>query len=276
MSADAVLPAGLPVALVALACLIGGAAWFADALRALRFRRAWTGVSERPLGAVRDAVTRVKGRVALTGPLFSPLGRRPCAGFVLEAHGDDGRVRGCVRELRAFELRDGEEVALVEPSQADWTLPVSQERTCAAGEPLGETLEALLDRNAELAWLRRRGGALRLVERALHHGDRVTLVAHAARVDETIAAHAEAIEWLATGTDGGAFATPAPANAAAASWTLSAPEGFALQLLADGADATRVRVPAASRTWGALLGPALSLAGLLALARLAGALWGGR
>lgn len=276
MSADLHVPAGLPVVLVALACLIGGAAWFADALRALRVRRAWAGLVEQPLGSAAEGIARVKGRVALTGPLFSPLGKRPCAGFVLEAHGLGERLHGCVRELRAFELRDGDEVANVDPAQADWALPVSHERDFAAGEPLGGTLETLLDRHPELAWLRRRAGAIRVVERALHHGDRVTVIAQANRVETDAEATAEAATWLATGTDGGTFAAPAAVGSASASWTLTAPEGFSLQLLADGADRALARMPSPARTWGAALGPLLALAGLLALARLAGAAWGGR
>ncbi|MFN8587518.1 MAG: hypothetical protein U0704_06910 [Candidatus Eisenbacteria bacterium] len=275
MSATFSFPPGLPAVLVALACLIGGAAWFADALRAVRFRRAWFGLRERPLAA-GEGVARVRGQVALTGPLFSPLGHRPCAGFVLEAHGVAGaheRMRGCVHERRPFELRDGDETAVVAPGHADWTLPVTHERTFAPGEALGANLEALLDRHPELAWLRRRGGALRVVERALHHGDRVTVLGMVERTDAL--APEASLEWLRTGTDGAPVAVETAA-AHAAGWTLVAPEGFALQLHATGAPEARVRVPSFARTWGALLGPLLSLAGLLALARLAGSVWGGR
>lgn len=273
MSADFPVTLGLPAVLVALAALVGGAAWFADAYRALRLRRAHRDLRARALADLRDGLVRVRGKVALAGPLFSPLGGRPCAGFVLEAHGVDAEVRGSVRELRAFELRDGGHVAHVDAARGEWALPVSRERTFAAGEPLGAKLEALLDRQPELAWLRRRGGALRLVERALHHQAQVEVIACADRAHE--AAHAEVYEeHLRTGTDGGAVrgaALRTEALSASCDWRLSDADGLPLQLIADGAPAQALRVPSALRTWGVVAGPVLALAGLLVLARLAGA-----
>lgn len=273
MSADFPVTLGLPVVLVALAALVGGAAWFADAYRALRLRRAHRELRARALADLRDGLVRVRGKVALAGPLFSPLGGRPCAGFVLEAHGVDAPVRGSVRELRAFELRDGDQVARVDAARGEWALPVSRERTFAPGEPLGANLEALLDRNPELAWLRRRGGSLRLVERALHHLEQVEIIAWADRSHE--AAHAEVYdEQLRTGTDGAAASrayTQAATSESFCDWRLSDTDGLPLQLIADGASAQAVRVPSALRTWGVAAGPVLALAGLLVLARLAGA-----
>ena len=273
MSADFPVTLGLPAVLVALAALVGGAAWFADAYRALRLRRAHRDLRARALDDLRDGLVRVRGKVALAGPLFSPLGGRPCAGFVLEAHGVDAEVRGSVRELRAFELRDGGHVARVEAARGEWALPVSRERTFAAGEPLGANLEALLDRQPELAWLRRRGGAIRLVERALHHQADVEVIAWADRAHE--AAHAEVYEeQLRTGTDGGPVrgaALHTEALSASCDWRLSDADGLPLQLIAGGAPAQALRVPSALRTWGVVAGPVLALAGLLVLARLAGA-----
>ncbi len=273
MSADFSFMPGLPAVLVALAALLGGAAWFADAYRALRVRRAHLGLRTRGLDAVGEGLVRLRGRVALAGPLFSPLGARPCAGFVLEAHGVDAPVRGRVREFRAFELRDGVYAAHVEAAAGEWALPVSQERTFAPGEALGANVEALLDRHPELAWLRRRGGALRLVERALHHQDRVEVIAHAECAEA--AAHAAVYDReLRTGTDGAPVAHTfgrTDRESSACEWRLSDPDGLPLQVVAEGATAGALRIPAAARAWGVVLGPVLSLAGLLVLARLADA-----
>ena len=274
MSTDFPVTLGLPVVLVALAALVGGAAWFSDAYRSLRLRRAYRDLRTRSLDELRDGLVRVRGKVSLAGPLFSPLGGRPCAGFVLEAHGVGSEVRGSVRELRAFELRDGDQVARVDAARGEWALPVSREREFAPGEALGANLEALLDRHPELAWLRRRGGGLRLVERALHHQAQVEVIAWADRAHE--AAHAEVYEeQLRTGTDGGAVArTFASAvtefSEPVCDWRLSDADGLPLQLIAAGAPAQALRVPSIVRTWGVTLGPVLALAGLLVLARLAG------
>ncbi|MBI5169938.1 MAG: hypothetical protein HZA61_10650 [Candidatus Eisenbacteria bacterium] len=273
MSVDLSFAPGLPAVLIALAALLGGAAWFADAYRALRVRRAHHGLCARALDALGEGLVRVRGRVALAGPLFSPLGGRPCAGFVLEAHGVDVPVRGRVREFRAFELREGAHAARVEAAHGEWALPVTWERTFAPGEALGANVEALLDAHPELAWLRRRGGALRLVERALHHRDAVQVIAHAEYAEAAF--HAAGYQQeLRTGTDGAvvthAFGAGAPA-VPACDWRLSDPDDLPMQVLAEGAPASAACVPAAARTWGVALGPLLSLAGLLVLARLAGA-----
>jgi hypothetical protein len=270
MSTDFQIPLGLSGVLAAIACLVGGAAWFADGYRVLRLRRAFSGLRERPLADANEGLVRVRGTVALASPLFSPLGNRPCAGFSLEVSSASDALSGIVRVHRPFALESGEERAHVEAGDGDWRLPVTHEREVAAGEPLGAALEALLARHEELSWLRRRGVALRLVERALLPGAVVTVIAQAQRVVE--AATVTAIEWARTGTDGAAFAAAveaAPATEAVV-WRLDSPDGFAAQVMAEDEGAS-TRLPSSWRTLGGVLGPALALAGLLYLARVAGA-----
>ncbi|MCC6649965.1 MAG: hypothetical protein IT348_02315 [Candidatus Eisenbacteria bacterium] len=271
MSPDFQIPLGFSGVLAAIACLIGGAAWFADGYRVLRLRRALAALRERPLAGLREGLVRVQGRVSLVSPLFSPLGGVPCAGFSLEVSDAAAALSGTVRETRPFELRAGDDSAQVEPDDSEWSLPVTQEREFAAGEALGAPLEALLERHEELSWLRRRGGALRIVERALLPGAVVTVIASAVHGAEAIAE--PEIEWARTGTDGAAFAVAA-AVAPSFAWRLESPEGFPTQVLADGASASRP-LPAAWRTLGGVLGPALALAGLLHLAHVAGATMAG-
>lgn len=272
MSTDFQIPLGLSGVLAAIACLVGGAAWFADGYRVLRLRRAFSSLRERTLTDTSEGLVRLCGTVTLASPLFSPLGNRPCAGFSLEVLSAADAVSGVVREQRPFTLACGEHRAHVEASEGEWSLPVTIEREVAAGETLGAALEALLARHEELAWLRGRAVALRLVERALLPGATVTVIAEAQRVSESAMLPEAAIESVRTGTDGDAFAVTADVApvAGAVMWRLESPEGFAAQVMADGVSGP-LRLPSAWRTLGGALGPALALAGLLYLARVAGA-----
>ncbi len=256
--------------LVAAACVVAGAPLFARGLRAHRMRRCLAGLVECPLTADVSGLVRVRGRVALEGPLFAPVSGSACAGFLLEVRGEGASVGGVVREWRAFRLESGEASARVPVEHAEWHAPVTGECTLAAGATIPERLARLLDSCAEIRWLRKRGVALHVVERALEAGRTVSVVGVAR--SERVSLAAEPEELAATGTDGGGFSAPR---------LLPGPpvEAFELQLEADDtldcvqvlADPADVALARPSR-WNvtlAVLGPALSLAGLLYLARAA-------
>ncbi len=256
--------------LVAAACVVAGAPLFARGLRARRLRRCLADLAERPLTADVSGLVRVRGRVALEGPLFAPVSGSACAGFQLEVRGEGASVGGVVRDWRAFRLESGETSAIVPAEHADWHAPVTAECTLAVGATIPERLARLLDSCAELRWLRERGVALQVVERALAAGRTVSVMGVVR--SERISVAAETEELAATGTDGGGFSAPR---------LLPGPpvETFELQFEADDtlervlvfADPPDEALARPSR-WNetlALLGPALSIAGLVYLARAA-------
>jgi hypothetical protein len=182
--------------------------------------------------------------------------------------GSGSAVTGVVRDLRQFRLEGEAASALVSPMNAEWHLPETGRRIVAPDEKLPERLSTLLDSRAEIRWLRERGVALEVVERALCAGAEVSVlaVAQTERAETVIVEE----ELAATGTDG-AFAGPR---------LMPGPEpvGPQLKLITDG-DLERGHVfadPADARfdgppAWQAallFLGPALSFAGLLYLAQL--------
>ncbi len=255
--------------ILATMCVIAGAPLFARGRAAWNLRWRLARLAIEPLTPDAEGVVRARGRVVLDGPLFAPLSGKPCAGFELYVRGSGSAVGGVVRDLRQFRLEGEAASALVSPMHSDWHLPVTGNRIVAAGERLPERLSTLLDTRAEIRWLRQRGAALELVERALCAGAEVSVlaVAHTERVDSFVVEE----ELEATGTDGafgGRHLMPGPE-----------PSGPQLKLITNG-DLERGHVfadPADARYDGPpvwqvalmFLGPALSFAGLLYLAQLA-------
>src|SRR5262245_19064098 len=270
------LPVTASGLVVATACVVAGAPLFAAGRRALRLRRVFGALSERPLGADASGWVQVSGRVALESPLFAPLSGLACAGFDLEVSGERSRVGGRVSERRPFRLESGEHSAFVSPERARWRTPVTAERTLAVTEALPERVTELLESNAEIRWLRDRRAPLHVVERALAAGTQVTVIGMART--EQVSVGVELEELAATGTDDGVATTmtlsdPTPAGEL---W-LGADEDAGL-----GAQVhTETPNPGALKpsSWQVALlgiGPAITVAGFLYLARAAGPLVAGR
>ncbi len=266
-----VSPAGM---LAAVAFVIAGGPLFADGLRALRQRRALSGLSVASPAAGLEGLVRVAGTVALESPLFSPLSQKPCAGYRLEVHATDSAIAGQVGQQRGFRLVTGGPDAFVEPAGAAWCLPVTAERDVRAGEAVSANMAALLEGDATLRWLRDRRAPMRIVERSLAAGAHVEVIGYA----HTLAAEPEEAHELlaATGTDGLSWAVAAPEKRERPNLRLSSAEPVGLHVVADGDASPRRFVPGAWRTLGLVAGPLLSLAGLVYLVHAAEASLGGR
>lgn len=260
-----VTPGGV---LAAAACAVAGAPLFARGLQAFRVGRRLAGLAERPLAEDADGLVRARGRVALESPLFAPLSGTPCAGFTLEVRGAGSKVGGVVREQRTFRLQSGATSALVQHEASDWHAPVTAQREIQAGESIPERLVTLLDSCSEVRWLRERGVALQIVERALEAGRVVSVVGVAGH--ERIAAAQDELLLSATGTDGGAFQIPHVMAAPAIDrYELRIGTDETLRRVQVFADPPEAALSVPSR-WNELflvLGPALTLAALLYLAR---------
>ena len=274
--------------LVATAAVIAGAPLFAAGRRTYRLRHALEGLSERPLGSDAAGLVLVRGTVALESPGFAPLSGKPCAGWTLEAKGDGMRVGGSVHELRPFRLVGPEVSARVVPDRARWLGPVTSERTFSATETLPGRLADLLDRSAEVRWLRDRRVPLELVERALEVGAHVfvTGVARAARAP-AIVESVESLELAATGTDGAGFeygyghksdfaASGRVGRTAHPELWIEAAEPFERVLVSGAVPSRGTLSPPAWRLALLVLGPLLTLAGLLYLAQAATPFLAGR
>ncbi len=267
--------------LTAAGCVVAGAPLFASGLRAFRLRGALAFLTQRPLGADSAGLVLVRGRVSLEGPLFAPLSGRPCAGYTLEVSGEGTRVGGSVHELRPFRLTSGGVTARVIPEQVRWQGAVTAERKVLPTEQLQERLAELLDRSVEVRWLINRRVPLRIVERALEVGSEV-FVTGVARGAATVAM-VESVELAATGTDGPAFDySPSGAGDAAdpggahpGLW-IEAEEPLERVLVTHEPPAIDALVPPAWRLSLLLIGPLLTLAGIIYLARAAVPLIAGR
>lgn len=260
--------------LAAVACVVAGGPLFAGGLRALRERRLLAGLSRSPVRARTYGFMHVAGTVALESPLFSPLSMRPCAGFRLEVRAGDGAAGGRVSQQRGFRLVSGEDEAFVEADAGEWIMPVTAEREVAAGEQVSANMAALLERDETLRWLRDRRAPMRIVERALEAGARVEVIGCAGESEPVAPAEPE---WLAaTGTDGGGFPAVAAVPPARPSLHIRGADPIELRVVAgDPADPARFSPPP-WRTAGLVLGPLLSLAGLVYLVHAAEATIAGR
>jgi hypothetical protein len=267
--------------LTAAGCVVAGAPLFASGLRALRLRHALAGLKERPLDADVAGLVLVSGKVSLEGPLFAPLSGKPCAGYTLEVSGKDTRVGGTVHELRPFRLTSGGVSARVVPEHVRWMGAVTSERTVTASETLPEKLTEMLDRSVEVRWLLNRKVTLRIVERALSVGAEV-FVTGVVRGAATVAM-VESVELAATGTDGPMFDYGASGSGDAYDnagmhpglW-IEAEEPFDRVLVTDAPPTPESLMPRAWRLTLLVLGPLVTLAGILYLARAAVPLIAGR
>jgi hypothetical protein len=255
---------GATLAVVAVAA---GAPLFNDGYRALRLRRAFARLQERPLTDLPTGIVHVRGRVGLDSPLFSPLSGKPCAGFRIEAASRDFGVRGVVEERRPFRLVAGEVAAMVLAGRGSWELAPTATREWSAGEALSENVTALLERIPEWDWMRRHAPRVTLVERALVAGSEVHVVAYG-RHAEPFEMIVEA-ELLATGTDGAVSYTGPAARRAAAHrpdlW-LGPGEQLDFLLVSDEVPTGLERRLPAWRLMNLFTGPLVSLSGLAYLA----------
>ncbi len=255
--------AGITVAAVALAA---GAPLFSEGLRALRLRRHLRDLKRVALADHPDGVVHVSGKVALESPLFAPLTGRPCAGFRLEVSSARHTTPRRVDEWRNFRLVDGTGSALVMGQAAEWDLMVTGWREVAADEALTEHVRGLLERVPEIGWLRSAGAPLRLVELALPVGATCHVVG-CARARQVAEREAAAV-LLRTGTDDLPLAVDVASAPAAAEpdLTLGPGEHLDFLLVSDAPPRPERLRASALRLGGLVLGPALSLAGMLYLA----------
>jgi len=260
--------------LAATACVVAGGPVFMAGRRALQLRRVLHVMQETPLAADAAGWVLVRGRVALASPMFAPISGKRCAGYELEVCGERSRVGGSVAERRPFRLESGEHAAFVSPEGALWRTPVTGERTVDVADPLLERLSGLFETNAEIRWLRDRRVPLRVVERALEGGSEVTVLALAR--SERVAAVAETVELAATGTDDGLATTLTSSDGAAEPELWLVGEEGAGPLVFSGAPDLRALRPPLWRVALLGAGPALTISGLLYLARAAGPLVAGR
>ncbi|TMQ72281.1 MAG: hypothetical protein E6K81_07775 [Candidatus Eisenbacteria bacterium] len=277
-------------AALAAAAVAGGGPLFTGGLRAVRLRYTMARLRERPLAESPTGFVHTSGRVALDSPLFSPLTNRPCAGFRLEVSGAGTRAGGTVEERRSFRIVSGGVRARVIAEGGRWELSPTSRREVRAGEPLSEHLDTLLRRCAEAGWLRGQGRSLTLTEHALLAGAECHVIGQS-RASRPYELPVEG-ELVRTGTDGAVRigATPIPRVKAQAARRRPFgrerrragrpfPDEVDLWVDAGGAleyvrvsDRPPTRTELAVSPWpglGLVLGPALSLGGLLYLARAA-------
>jgi hypothetical protein len=243
---------------LAAAAIVAGAPLFASGMRAVRLRRHLRKLRSFRLAERPGGFTHVRGRVALESPLFAPLTATPCAGFELEVRAEGLSLHRSVDERRPFRLEDGTASARVTAARGRWLVAVSGERELPAGQAMTEGVAALLERVPEAAWWRRAGGTLRLIEHALPAGAECHVVGSI----RPLAAAPAAVEWARTGTDD----LPVSATAAEPDLWITGDDHLDFLLVSDQPPGDEdLHVPA-RRTLGVLVGPALSLAGMLYLA----------
>jgi hypothetical protein len=275
MAAPFLIPVTPAAMLAAVACVVAGGPWFADGLHALRARRALRALRGQPFGPLRPGVLVVRGRVALESPLFAPLSARPCAGYVLEARLEGGPLAGAVHAQRDFRLETPDGPAEIAGARARWEIAAHFERTFATPDELSENLTALLERSPELRWLKSARRPIVLTERALLAGAEVCVLG----VAEALRAEAlpERVELARTGTDDDAVVMDEAPGRAVPAWRVGPEEPLERCVVSDRAPRPDALAPPAWRVLGALGGPALLLAGLLALVHAAAPLLeGGR
>jgi hypothetical protein len=252
----------------AIGAVVAGAPLFSDGVRAVRLRRFLATLSERPIGPDLSGFTHVSGRVAIESPMFPPLSPEPCAGFQLEVHGIGTLIAKSVEARRAFRVTSGTGSVRVDPAGGRWALPVTAEREVAPDETLTQAQERLLQRVPDAVLWRRAGGRLRLVERSLRAGAPCHVVGFARQTGVAPQAAAEVV-GARTGTDDAAVVL---AEAPALETWIGPGEFLDFLFVSDRAPEPAALAPSRWRSVGAVLGPALSLLGLLYLASAADAL----
>jgi hypothetical protein len=268
-----------PGLLCAAAAVAAGAPIFARGLRALKLRQHLQGLRSAAIADTPEGLVHLRGRVTLEHPLRGPISGLPCAGFRLEARTLDSASFERVDELRRFSIEQGGYTARVVEDPVGWDVQVTGQREIRPGDAIGSQLSDLLRRMPEPAWARSAGATLQLVERALLTGSEchvVGFVRHAPRAVAAAEIPAEAVAeavWLRTGTDdeywveSRSYANGSSSAPSAAALWVGRGEHLDFLLVSDQAPEARRLAPPAWLTLGAAVGPILSLAGLLVLAR---------
>ena len=311
---DIVLQPTLAGAAFAALAVAGGAPIFSDGLRAFRLRRQLERLTERPLVEEPIGFVHTRGRVLLDSPLFSPLTGKPCAGYRLEVQGLGAVRPTVAEERRPFRIVSGDTSARVMAGAGRWVLAETGQREIAPDEQVSEHLTSLLKRSPDVLLLQHRRMPIVLIERALFAGAEthvVGCVRHARPYElphelELMRTGTDDVVQTVAGRAKPAFEpAPEPGDAPGAGSTgreslprkSTGPFGIERRapgrpfpgdvdlwvdggglldfvLVSDAAPATDQLVMSKWRTLGLLLGPALSLTGLLYLAHAADQLHG--
>jgi hypothetical protein len=254
---------------LAVACVVVGGPWFADGLRTLRARRALRALPPEAGRELHSGPLHVHGLVRLESPMFAPLSGRPCARWELHVRDQRGLFVGRISEERDF-LLETESGAAQVTAGADWRLAITDERTYGSAAELSENLSALLERAPELRWLKSRGCGVMIVERALYAGAEAHVLGSGLR--GAVQWH-ERTELVRTGTDDVAWEESLVEPVT--EWHIGPCNDLDHCIVSDRVLTPRRLAPPAWRANGAILGPALALAGLLELAEAAGRNLGG-
>lgn len=255
----------------ASAAVVTGAPLFSLGLRSLHRRRALAGLRETPLDDLPEGFVHVTGRVGLESPLFGPLSGKRCAGFRLEVWAIDGPGAHAVEDVRPFRLVHEGMSAHVDAARGKWAMDVVEQREIAPDEKLTERINALLSELPEARWLRESGRRVMLVERALLSGATCHVIGQASRtrqVDSQVEHH---VEYVRTGTDDTPVAVTMDINALPAEPELqvTAPASTEFMLVSSQAPSREMLSESPLRTLGVIVGPLLSLLGMLYLAAVA-------
>ena len=249
---------------LAAAAIIAGAPLFASGMRAVRLRKHFRQLQRFPLAELPGGFAHVQGRVALESPLFAPLTAMPCAGFQLEVKAEGLSLHRSVDERRVFRLEDGRASALVGAQRGRWLVSATGERELRPEQPMTEGLAALLERVPEASWWRRAGGTLRLIEHALPAGAEC----HVVGTIRPMAAASASVEWVRTGTDD-AHRAPERSVIPDPDLWIGSDDHLDFLLVSDQPPGEEdLHVPTRLAV-GVLIGPALSLTGMLYLASVA-------
>jgi len=249
---------------LAAAAIVAGAPLFASGMRAVRLRKHIRQLQRFRLAELPGGFAHVYGRVALESPLFAPLTATPCAGFQLEVRAEGLSLHRSVDERRPFRIEDGSASALVGAKHARWRVSATGERELRADQPVTEGLAALLANVPEAMWWRRAGGSLRLVEHALPAGAECHVVGSIRPMASATASD----EWVRTGTDD----VPGVADRGVVRdpdlW-IGNDDHLDFVLVSDQPPGEEDLDVPKRLAMGVLVGPALSLGGMLYLASVA-------
>lgn len=256
-------------AIAGAAMVAGGAPLFRAGLHALRTTRKARSLVMRSLADLPAGFAGVAGCVALDSPLFSPLTHQPCAGFRLGVAAEGQGNVATIEERRPFRVVTGRTIAHVAGRVAFWRLTAGEQRSLKPDDALTENLSRLLERSPEVRRLRRAGVTLLLTEHLLAAGAQCHVVGHARRSSRHKTAKTE---MKRTGTDDAVeAASDAPDPQLLGHPNLWIDGGSSLECLIV-SDRPIAQVRLRHTRWrmvGLVVGPLLSLGGLIILAVLA-------